>query len=133
VCAWDFSEVAVRRVRERAEERELPILAEVRDVVARPPEPESFDVVVVARFLERSLAPALMDSLRPGGLLFYQTYAGPRIAELGPRNPAYRLRDNELLWMFRRLRVRFYRDEQGAGDTRCGLRGEAMLVAQRVV
>jgi SAM-dependent methyltransferase len=75
VDAWDLSPVAVARVGELARDLNLPIRAEVRDLLARPPLPETFDCILVAHFLERSLAPALSAALRPGGLLVYQTLA----------------------------------------------------------
>ena len=57
--AWDYSGSAITRLRERAMDAGVTLAAEVRDVVASPPEPERFDVIVVANFLDRSLAPSL--------------------------------------------------------------------------
>lgn len=127
--AWDISGEAIARLRGAA--AGLAVKAEVRDVVAAPPPPDAFDVVVVGRFLERSLCPAIAATLRPGGLLFYQTFSRRRVGDHGPRNPAYRLEDNELLRLFSRLKVRAYHDEATVGDTTRGFRDEAMLVAQR--
>ena len=70
--AWDFSGIVIERLRAASPLANLH--PAVRDVVQQPPEPGSFDVIVVSRFLDRSLAPALMAALRPGGLLYYQTY-----------------------------------------------------------
>lgn len=133
VWAWDFSPVAIERVRQEALARGLTVKAEVRDVVQRPPEPEGFDVIVVSRFLERALAPRLVAALRPGGLLFYQTFTRTRVDDTGPDNDAYRLADNELLRMFASLQVLVYREEGRVGDIRCGFRNEAMLVARKTV
>lgn len=46
-------------------------------------------------------------------------------------NPAYRLATQELLRLFHPLRILVYREEGRVGDTTCGLRNEAMLVAQK--
>lgn len=130
--AWDLSPVAVDKVGQWSRDNLLSITAEVRDAVAAPPEPERFDVVVVSRFLERSLAGPLAHCLRPGGLLFYQTFTRNAVhAERGPGDPAYRLADNELLRLFSSLQVLAYREEGRVGDPEQGLRDEALLVARR--
>ena len=95
--AWDYAESAVAGLRQRADG--LLLQVECRDVTARPPEPESFDVIVVAHFLHRPLFPALAAALRPGGLLFYETWAGA-YAGRGPQNPEYRLKLGELAGAF---------------------------------
>ena len=66
--------MVVARLHALAQQRGLPLHAEGRDVVAAPPAPTSFDVIVVSRFLERALAPALIQALRPAGLLLYQQF-----------------------------------------------------------
>ena len=55
VEAWDFSPVAVARLTGAAAVRGLRIGAAVRDVVARPPAPDTCDVLLVTHFLERDL------------------------------------------------------------------------------
>ena len=129
--AWDSSPVAVEKLRDYARENLLPITAEVRDVLAWPPEPERFDVIVVTRFLERSLAPALIGALRPGGLLFYQTFTRDCVSDRGPRTEGFRLETNELLALFSPLRVLAYREEGRVGDPSRGFRDEARLVAYK--
>ena len=132
VSAWDLSPVAVERVRAEAETRGLQINAQARDIIARPPPPSSFDVIVVSHFLDRGLVPAIARALRPGGLLFYQTFAREAVTDQGPSNPEFRLQHNELLRLFAGLVVRVYRDEGRLGDLSRGVRDLAMLVAQRV-
>lgn len=131
VSAWDLSPVAIERLSALAADRGLRLETEVRDLTARPPGPGRFDLIVVAHFLDRGLAPAIAAALRPGGLLYYQTFNREPVSALGPSNPAYRLASNELLELFRGLVVRVYRDEGRTGDTSQGLRDLAQLVAQR--
>ena len=132
VSAWDLSPVAIERLREAAVERDLSNLqVEVRDVEQQPPAAECFDVITVSYYLQRSLFPALITALKPNGLLFYQTFTRVAVTEQGPRNPQYRLADNELLDLCRRLAIRFYREENRLGDLAKGCRGVAMLVAER--
>lgn len=130
--AWDYSEEAIERLRRLASACGVAIHCEVRDVVSCPPGPASFDVIVVSRFLERSLAPALQAALRPAGLLYYQTFVRDRVGGRGPTNPAFRLDDNELLHLFPGMRVLYYHEEGSLGDTTLGFRDQAMLVAQQL-
>jgi 2-polyprenyl-3-methyl-5-hydroxy-6-metoxy-1,4-benzoquinol methylase len=129
--AWDIADVAIQRLQQTAQQRGLAIRAEVRDVVALPPPPESFDVLVVSRFLERELAPTLLQALRPHGLLFYQTLTHYAAQAGRPRNPAYLLAPQELLRLFRPLHLLVYREDGQVGDKTRGLRQEAMLVGQK--
>lgn len=129
-AAWDLSAVAVERLGAEARLRELPVHAEVRDVLAAPPAAGAFDVITVAHFLERDLAPALMAALKPGGLLFYQTFTRAGAGEHGPSNPAFRLAPNELLQLFAPLTLVAYREEGDLGAPG-PLPGEALLIARQ--
>jgi len=127
--AWDISAVAIEAVQRMT--GGLPLRAEVRDLSAMPPPVSTFDVICVGHFLDRDLCPDIAAALRPGGLLFYQTYSLERVDDSGPGNERFRLAPNELLRLFPDLVVRFYRDEGAVGDTRRGFRNRAQLVAQR--
>ncbi|APZ44369.1 class I SAM-dependent methyltransferase [Acidihalobacter ferrooxydans] len=130
--AWDRSTVAIERLRAAAAGEGLRIRAEVRDVLRAPPPANAFDVIVVSRFLARELAPALRAALRPGGLLFYQTFVRQAPdPQRGPRSEAYRLAPNELLALFSGLRLVAYREETTLGDLTQGLRDEAYAIFQR--
>ena len=129
--AWDVSAVATQCLSDMAAHNDLPLMAEQRDVTASPPASGSFDIIVVSRFLDRDLTPAICAALRERGLLFYQTFIREKVADTGPNNPAYRLEPNELLRLFRPLHIIYYREEGNVGDTAQGLRNEAMLVAQK--
>ena len=131
VQAWDISAVAIEALNAAAVAGGLALSAKVRDIDAEPPEPRSFDVIVVSHYLQRDLAAPLMAALRPGGLLFYQTFTRERVDDSGPRNPDFRLALNELLQLFDGLLLRAYREEGQLGDPTKGFRNEAMLVAQR--
>lgn len=131
VQAWDVSVVAIGKINARATQRKLPMTGIVKNAVVEPPAMQSFDVIVVAHFLERELFPALIQALRPGGLLFYQTFTRTRVDDAGPRNEAFRLSDNELLQLCAPLRLLVYREEGAVGDRCVGFRNRAMLVGQR--
>lgn len=120
--AWDISGVALQRLATAASRLRCVIHTLQRDVSADPPPPDTFDIIVVSRFLDRAIAPALAAALTPGGLLFYQTFTVDKPPDTGPRNPDYLLQRGELPSLFAELRPVFYREEG---------RGEAMLIARK--
>ena len=127
--AWDISPVAVEKLRAIALERKLPIVAEVKDAMRDSIPPVQFDVVVVAHYLERALTEAIINALKVGGLLFYQTFTRTAVSAEGPQKDEWRLADGELLTMFSPLRPLVYREEGRIGDTTQGFRDKALLVA----
>lgn len=128
--AWDCSEVALEQLQETAASKGLNIHTEHRDVVENPPEQNSFDIIVVSRFLERTIIQYIIDAVRTGGLIFYQTYTVNKPDSYGPANPDFLLRENELLNLFSSLSLLFYRENGLTGNISLGNRNEAMLVAK---
>jgi SAM-dependent methyltransferase len=128
-CAWDISPVAVEKLNTLARERGLPVTAEVKDALRDPLPPARFEVVVVAHYLERALTQPLIETLRPGGLLFYQTFTRTAVSDAGPQKDEWRLADGELLTMFAPLRPVVYREEGRIGALDRGFRDKALLVA----
>ena len=131
VSAWDYSPVAIDKLTQLAETEDLNIQTSVRDIVQDPPEAESFDVIVVSHFLDRSVNQTLIAALKPDGILFYQTYTKNKVINTGPDNPDYLLLEGELLDMFKALKVRVYREEGGCGNIKKGLRNEALFIGQK--
>lgn len=130
--AWDISDVVIGKLRDYVLRFDLKVSPQVRDAVSNPPLANSFDVIVVSRFLERGLMPHLVDALNTGGLIFYQTFIQDAVSGTGPSSPAYRLRCNELLMLFKPLRVLMYREEGTVGDLSQGFRDEAMFVGLKL-
>jgi SAM-dependent methyltransferase len=62
-----------------------------------PFEAGRFAAIVVTNYLHRPLLPHLLDSLAPGGLLIYETFAAGNAAFGKPSNPAFLLQPGELL------------------------------------
>ncbi|MDX1654143.1 MAG: class I SAM-dependent methyltransferase [Candidatus Competibacteraceae bacterium] len=130
--AWDISTVAIRRLEDAAWEDNLEIQAEVRDVTLTPPDGERFEVILVHRFLERELAAPIINALKPGGLLLYQTFVRDKAnPQAGPKTEDFLLEEGELLKLFAPLRIRVYREEGRLGDLEEGFRNEAMLIGQK--
>jgi tellurite methyltransferase len=129
--AWDISDVAIARVRQTAQQRGLTIHAKVRDVVASPPAPDHFDVIVVSRFLDRRLTAALLAALKTDGYLYYQTFIKQAPEGMGPKADQFCLDTQELLKMFRPLRIWVYREEAQVGELTRGWQHEALFVGQK--
>lgn len=134
--AWDISDSAIEKVQEFAQERQLSLLTRQCDISQYEQQKkmleEGFDVIIVSRFLLRDIMPSLISALRPGGLIFYQTFVQDNVlSEEGPKNNHFRLQPNELIKLFSGLTLRYYREEGIQGDIEKGLRNEAMLVAQK--
>ena len=129
--AWDISPVAIKRISTMAERMGLPIDAAVCDVEAESIPKDSFGVVVVSRFLSRDIAFGIAESLKTGGLLFYQTYTREKLSAAGPSNPDYLLAPNELIRLFPDLRLVYYREEERCGDLARGFRDEACFIGQK--
>lgn len=129
--AWDISAVALDKLRQHAAAEGLMLATRCVDIQPNCFEAESFDVIAVSRFLDRTLCPAIVAALKPGGLLFYQTYTREKTAAQGPTNSAYLLAENELLQLFSTLRIVFYREHGMIGGLAQGLRNEAQLIGQK--
>ena len=69
-----------------------------------------FDGVVVTNYLWRSLFPAIRDSLAPGGVLIYETFADGHQTVGRPSRPDFLLQRGELLRAFAGLRVVAFED-----------------------
>jgi SAM-dependent methyltransferase len=71
-----------------------------------------FDGIVVANYLHRPLLGALLEALRPGGVLLYETFALGNEKHGRPSNPEFLLRPDELRrWVDGRLTILAF--EQG--------------------
>jgi 2-polyprenyl-3-methyl-5-hydroxy-6-metoxy-1,4-benzoquinol methylase len=129
--AWDYAKTALERLQFQAQFQQVQIHTQVRDVIISPPTPATYDVIVVCHFLARDLAPALIQALKPNGLLFYQTFTRIHVHDYGPKNKKLRLKNNELLYLFSDLQVVIYREEGCIGDITQGFRNEALLIAKK--
>jgi SAM-dependent methyltransferase len=59
--------------------------------------PQQFDALVVTHYLWRPLFPTLLDSVAPGGLLLYETFAAGNESIGRPSRPDFLLQPGELL------------------------------------
>jgi SAM-dependent methyltransferase len=127
VDAMDFSSVALARGAARAAELGVEVNWINVDLDTAELGPDSYDLVVVARYVNREITSALMASLREGGHLVYEQHFLTDQEVDGPRSQSFRLQPNELLDMFRGLRVLYYRE-----GLRTDRDGRTMALAQLI-
>ncbi len=130
--AWDISPVAMQKLQRHADAHALPVKTSTKEITPDSFATHCFDIIVVSRFLDRSISNAIMESLNSGGLLFYQTYTQQKISETGPNNPRFLLAERELLRLFSSLQLIYYRENSGLGDIRQGVRNEAQYIGQKI-
>lgn len=73
-------------------------------------QPRAYDAVVVTHYLWRALFPTLLQSLAPGGVLLYETFATGNETVGKPSRPDFLLQPGELLRQCAGLRVVAYED-----------------------
>lgn len=130
VTTVDISSVATEKLNAYAAVHHLDIDARQQKINSMISLKSGYDVIVVSRFLDRTLSDAIIEALNPNGLLFYQTYTQEKVSGAGPGNPEYLLTQNELLKLFSPLRVVFYRENAFIGNIAEGLRNEAQFVGR---
>ena len=128
---WDISPVALELQRQWAQQRQLVVDTEQRDCERHPPARAQFDVICVAHFLHRPLCRKLGAALKPGGVLFYQTFCSNKLSPEGPSCPDFLLQAGELPRLFTGLQLRFYREDDRCGNLARGERDCALMVAQK--
>ena len=131
VTAVDISKVAIDKLSTYASCNALDINAYVQNIDPKSIPKCAFDVIVVSRFLDRRLSDAIIDALKPDGLLFYQTFTKEKTTPTSPNNPDYLLNRNELLTLFSSLQVILYRENGLVGLPSSGLRNQAQFIGQK--
>ena len=81
------------------------------DLTQHPLPPARFDLVVVARYLQRDLFAALQRTVAPGGVVVYETFTtAQRALGVGPKSPDHLLEPGELRARFDGWRVLAYEE-----------------------
>jgi len=131
VEGWDISQVAIDALNQHAQTNNLAVTGHCIDATQSWPEQE-FDMIYVSAFLQRELCPQIITSLKPGGILFYQTFNQIPL-EGKPSNPKFLLAENELLELFAGLTPLVYIDKQEHFNPQQqpSLAGKALLIAKK--
>lgn len=112
VEAIDISKMALRKARELARSRGVKIKTIIANLDFYPIEQGHYDLITDFYFLDRRLIPVIKKGLKKGGKVIFETYltANKSLGLRGPQNPVYLLKPNELLELFKGLRILFYRE-----------------------
>lgn len=138
VDAMDRDEQAMVQLAATAKQRNLPNLT-VRTVDLertadeRPEFPkQAYDVILVFFYLHRALFPSLIESLKPNGVLIYETFTIDNyLHHRHPRRWEFCLAQNELLRLTSNLRVLSYDEGEHDGSHGPDSVYTAQLVAQQ--
>ena len=105
--AVDRNVDAVHTLNDDAVRRGLPLDARVLDLEGDSVEldPPDYDLIVVVYYLHRPLFPVLLGALRPGGVLFYETFTRAQAARGRPTNPTFLLEPGELRRLVQPLEI----------------------------
>ncbi|MGH9866985.1 MAG: rhodanese-like domain-containing protein [Candidatus Polarisedimenticolia bacterium] len=76
-----------------------------------------YDLVIVIHYLHRPLLPSLARTLRPGGILLYETFTRDQAQRGHPRNPDFLLDPGELPRLVAPLEI--LRQREGEFEGRC--------------
>lgn len=102
VIALDISEVGLQLAKQEAEKRKVWLETAVIDLSHLWLPPNTFDVIVNFRFLQRTTFPLYQRALRPGGLLIFETFVKPETPE---DHPHYFLEHGELCAAFAGMEI----------------------------
>lgn len=92
---------AVRDAVAAAAAEQLHVAGWCADLTRQPLPGARFDLVVVTRYLQRDLFPALRATVKPGGVVLYETFTTAQLARGGgPTSPDHLLEPGELRRQF---------------------------------
>lgn len=104
VDAVDISDIALNRI-------DHPDVNTIcKDLDQWSPDPQSYDLIVNIRFLDRRLFPGIIQGLKPGGLLIFESFSGNE-------DDPYCLKTNELLAVFSGLHIFYYKETKNIPDS----------------
>ena len=95
-------------------DRGITVRAWCADLTASPLPPSAFQLVVVARYLQRDLFPSIRQTVAKGGSVIYETFTvAQRELGWGPTSPDHLLRPGELERLFAGFEILFYEEVPG--------------------
>jgi tellurite methyltransferase len=101
VHALDYSNEGLEQLRTEASNKQLDITTEKIDLEQSPAlSITTYDIVIVFFYLQRTLFPALMQSVRPGGVMVVRTFSRAGNFPASPKRKEFVLAQGELLQIF---------------------------------
>jgi SAM-dependent methyltransferase len=107
----DMNCAAVRDAVARARRERLVVRGWCADLTTIRLPRDAFDLVVVTRYLQRDLFKSITATVKPGGIVLYETFTvHQRRLGFGPTSPDHLLEANELARHFHTFDVLFYEE-----------------------
>ncbi len=128
VVALDISEVALRSARVRFARHNLSLAAAVLDLAHLWLPAERFEVIVNFHFLERATLPVYRDALKPGGILYFETFI---LSPPETRTPNYYLKHGELAQAFNGFNILHQAECLLEDETGVVIRRTEQLIARK--
>jgi len=126
VTGIDRAESAVQLATTTAKKRGLNLDAITADMLDVDLGVEKFDLIANFYFLERDLIPRIKQALKPGGLVFFETFTSYGIPRDDPRYRKFLIDPNELLTMFSDFFIMYYYERVK------GSKAVASMIAKKV-
>ncbi|MBE9473402.1 MAG: class I SAM-dependent methyltransferase [Chloroflexi bacterium] len=126
--ALDISEYALRLAKQRARNLNLALEAVVTDLSNPWLPAKYFDVILNFHFLERATIPVYRQALKPGGLIFFDTF---RKRHDRNDNLVYYLDPGELKGWFHDFEIIHYTENEVLPSEDHSERGLAQLIARK--
>jgi len=115
VTGLDISEKGLEKAQALAAKHNVTIKTKVVDLENVKLEANSYDLILCTYFMDRGLYEKFYDALKPGGMVLVETY---NVDYLKYRqfNAKWALKTNELLDIFKKMRVLRYQDYDDARE-----------------
>ena len=132
---WDYSVAGIEQMKRHCGIQKVEVNQRCIDLTNTPWPSQTFDLICVTAFLDRTLCPQIVSHLNPGGILVYQTFnqvtdiEGENLNK--PRREQFCLGAGELLTLFAELEALVYHDDQELAQLGHPLAGKALLIARK--
>ena len=107
--AVDISTTGLEKAHALADEKGVSIKTQLVDLDNWKIKQNAFDLILCFNFLDRQIFPAIKCALKPGGLIFYETFTVDYL-KYSSFKREWVLEHNELLDAFSELRILYYRE-----------------------
>ena len=107
--AVDISPVGLEKARSLADDKGVIIETCVADLDKWEIKQNAFDLILCFNFLDRRIFPSIKNALKPGGLIFYETFTVDYLKYSNFKRE-WVLEHNELLDTFKELRILNYKE-----------------------
>lgn len=118
VHALDISDVAIQYVKDEAKKRLLPIYPHLCDLIDwgnLDLPANTYDLVVITYYLDRSLFPFVKSIIKDNGYFFMETFYDSPLNVNKQISNEYKLQSKELLSIFNGWKIHYYEENEQEG------------------